>query len=122
MKATFFGQPRVVNCKGIMPFEDETVFPLSNSLTQLTTDFPKGVMMNSWPDELMAECHRQRIREEVKQIYLERSALKARRRYRPRLFERAMFIVGNWMILIGTRLCKRYEIPGLNSGIFSLSK
>ncbi len=77
--------------------------------------------MNSWPNEFMAECHRQRIREEVKQIYLERSSLKCHV-YRPRFFERTMFHLGNWMISIGKQLCKRYEVPRINGGIFYLSK
>ena len=66
--------------------------------------------MNSWPNESMAECHRRRILEEVKQIHLERRALKSRV-YRPRAFGRVMFNFGNWMISTGKLLRKRYEIP-----------
>ena len=59
----------------------------------------------------MAECHRLRIMEEVKQIRLETLALKSRRRSRPRVFRRAMFNFGNWMIAAGKQLHKHYEIP-----------
>lgn len=65
--------------------------------------------MNSWPNELMAECHRLRIMEEVKQIRLEKLALKSRVD-RPGIFGRAMFNVGNWMISAGQELRKRHEV------------
>lgn len=118
---TFFRKSKVVNCKGIIAFVDRRIAPISNSLHILTIDFAKGDMMNSWPNELLAECHRQRIREEVRQIYLERSARKSRL-YRPGLFERTMFNVGNWMISIGKRLCKHYEVPSVKSNSLYLSK
>jgi hypothetical protein len=76
----------------------------------LTIDFAKGGLMNSWPNEALAECHRQRIIEEMEQIHLERFALKSHP-YRPRAFGRAMFNFGNWMVSTGRQLCKRYEIP-----------
>lgn len=66
--------------------------------------------MNSWPNESMAECHRRRILEEVKQIHLENLALKSRV-YRPLVFGRAIFNFGNWLISTGKQLRKRYEIP-----------
>lgn len=69
--------------------------------------------MNSWQNELMAETHRQRIAEEIKQIHLEHSALKSRV-YRPRWFERTMFNFANWMISTGKQLRKRYEVPSVN--------
>ena len=65
--------------------------------------------MNNWPDELMAESYRQRVLEQVEQIRLEKLALKAHS-YRPRIFGRAMFNLGNWMISTGKQLRKRYEI------------
>ena len=67
--------------------------------------------MKSWPNESMAECHRQQIIEEVEQIRLERLALKSRRRHHPGVFGWAMFNFGSWMISAGRQLCKRYEIP-----------
>jgi hypothetical protein len=57
----------------------------------------------------MSECHRQRILEEVEQIRLEKLALGSRA-HRPRLFERTMFHVANWMISTGKQLRKRYEV------------
>jgi len=87
--------------------------------------FTKGVMMNNWQNEFIGEYHRQRILEEVEQIRLERLALKSRV-YRPRFFERAMFSFGNWMIVTGKQLRKRYtrsticlanrvdEVPSVN--------
>jgi len=75
--------------------------------------FAKGVMMNNWQNEFMAEYHRQRILEEVEQIRLERLALKSRV-YRPRFFERTMFSFANWMIVTGKQLRRRYEVPAVN--------
>lgn len=65
--------------------------------------------MNSWPDEFMAEYHRQRILQEVEQIRSEKLAQKSRMD-RPRFFERMMFNVANWMISTGKGLRERYEI------------
>jgi hypothetical protein len=79
-------------------------------IPELTIGFAKGGLMNSWPNEALAECHRRRIVEEVKKIHLERLALKSRL-YRPRVFGRAMFRFGSWMISAGRQLCKHYEIP-----------
>ena len=56
----------------------------------------------------MAEYHRQRILDEVKQIRLEKLALSSRV-YRPGLFERTMFKLANWMISTGKHLRQRYE-------------
>ena len=69
--------------------------------------------MNNWPNEFLAECHRQQILEEVEQIRWEKLALKASR-YRPRVFGRALFNFGSWMISTGKQLCKRYEVPDVN--------
>lgn len=69
--------------------------------------------MNPWNDEKTAEYNRQRILDEVKQIRLERIALKSRV-YRPGLFERTMFNFANWMISTGKKLRKRYEVPAVN--------
>ena len=71
--------------------------------------------MNNWQHEFLGKYHRQQIREELKQIRLERLALKSRV-YRPRAFERAMFNFANWMISTGKQLRKRYEIPAVNCG------
>ena len=67
--------------------------------------------MNSWPDELMAECRRQRILEEVEQIHLEKLALKSRVN-RTHFFGWIMLSFGNWMISSGKQLRNRYEVPG----------
>jgi hypothetical protein len=66
--------------------------------------------MNYFQDEYTAEYNRQRILDEVKQIHLEKLALKSRV-YHPGLFERTMFNFANWMIATGRQLRKRYEIP-----------
>lgn len=65
--------------------------------------------MQNWPNEFMAEYHRQRILQEVEQIRLEKLAQKSRMD-RPRFFERIMFDVANWMISTGKGLRERYEI------------
>jgi hypothetical protein len=65
--------------------------------------------MNSWPNELMAESHRQRILQEAEQIRLEEIAQNAGRD-RPGLFERMMFSTANWMVSTGKQLHKRYAI------------
>ncbi len=69
--------------------------------------------MNNWPDELMAECYRQRILEEVEQIRLERLALKTHL-YHPSIFGRTMLNFGNWMISTGKQLRERYEVHDIN--------
>ena len=68
--------------------------------------------MNNWQIEFMAEYRRQEILQEVERIHLEKLALKSHA-YHPRLFERTMFNVANWMISTGKQLRKRYEIPSV---------
>ncbi|HSB00007.1 MAG TPA: hypothetical protein VLE49_05105 [Anaerolineales bacterium] len=68
--------------------------------------------MYNWQNEFMAEYHRQEILQEVEQIRLEKLALKSRV-YHPRLFERTMFNLANWMISTGKQLRKRYEVPAV---------
>ena len=70
--------------------------------------------MNNWQNEFMPEYHRERIMAEIKQIRLERLALKSRV-YRPGLFARTMFKFATWMITTGKQLRKRYEVPAVNS-------
>jgi hypothetical protein len=65
--------------------------------------------MNNWTNEYMAEYHRQEVLEQVEQIRLEKLTVTSRV-YRPRLFERTMFNIANWMISTGKQLRKRYEI------------
>ena len=69
--------------------------------------------MNYFQDEYTAEYNRQRILDEVKQINLEKLALKSRV-YHPGLFERTMFNFANWMVSTGKQLRKRYEIPSVD--------
>ena len=69
--------------------------------------------MNPWQDELTAEYNRNRVREEIEQIRLEKRVRNARV-YRPRAFERTMFRFANWMIATGKQLRKRYEMPAVN--------
>jgi hypothetical protein len=68
--------------------------------------------MNVWDLEKTAEYNRQRTVEEIEQIRLERLAMQSRP-YRPGLFARSMFNFGNWMILTGKNLRRRYEIPAV---------
>jgi hypothetical protein len=63
----------------------------------------------NWPNEFLAEYHRQRILEELEKIRLEKLALKSRLDY-PRGFRQTMFKLGNWMISTGQQLRKRYEV------------
>jgi len=72
--------------------------------------FAKGVLMNNWHNEYLAEYHRQQILEEANQLHLDNLMLKSRV-YRPGLFERTMFNFANWMISTGMGLRKHYEIP-----------
>ena len=69
--------------------------------------------MNNWHDEYAAEYTRQRIREERKQIHLEKLALQSRSD-RPRLFDQTMFTFANWMIATGKQLRKRYAFLEAN--------
>ena len=69
--------------------------------------------MNYFQGEHTAEYNRQRTLDEVRQIHLEKLALKSRV-YHPGLFERTMFNFANWMILTGKQLRKRYEVPAVN--------
>jgi hypothetical protein len=83
---------------------------VAKNLSRIAIGFAKGVMMNNWHDEYMAEYHRQEILDQVEQIRLEKIAVKSRV-YGPGLFERTMFNFANWMISTGKQLRKRYEIP-----------
>ena len=69
--------------------------------------------MNYFQGEHTAEYNRQRILDEVRQIHLEKLALKSRI-YHPGLYERTMFNFANWMIATGRQLRKRYEIPAVD--------
>jgi len=72
--------------------------------------------MNDWQNKYIAEYlpeyHRERIMEEIRQIRLEKIAMKSRP-YRPGLFTRTMFNFANWMISTGKNLRRRYEIPAV---------
>jgi hypothetical protein len=68
--------------------------------------------MNNWHNEFLSEYHRRQILEEVEHIRLEKIARRSRL-YRPRLFERTMFRLANWMISTGKQLRKRYEVPAV---------
>jgi len=82
-------------------------------LTKTVIGFAKGVEMNNWHNEFMAEYRRQELLEEAEHIRLERIALKSRV-YRPRFVERVMFNFANWMISTGKQLRKRYEVPAVH--------
>ena len=69
--------------------------------------------MNYWQPEITAEHYRQRISNEVKQIRLEKLALKAQPT-RPSLLKRTIFNFANWMISTGKQLHRQYEIPSVN--------
>jgi len=91
------------------PSQTEGLFQCINPYIELTTDFAKGGMMNSWPNELMAEYHRRRILQEAEQIRLEKIVQRAGMD-RPGFFERMMFNIASWMISTGKQLRTRYEI------------
>ena len=65
--------------------------------------------MNHFLDECTAEYNRQRILEETALIRLEHQA-QPRRVGQPRLIERTMFKVADWMISTGKRLRQKYEM------------
>lgn len=67
--------------------------------------------MNTWPDELVAEYHRQRILDEIVQIRLEKLAQKSRVD-RLHFLRRVMFSLGNWMISLGGQLRDHYGGKG----------
>ena len=73
--------------------------------------------MNDWQNKYLAEYlpkeHRQQIVEEIRQIRLEKLAMRSHV-YRPSLFARTMFKFANWMISTGKDLRHRYEIPAVN--------
>ncbi len=71
--------------------------------------FAKGVRMNNWQNEFLAEDHRRCILQEVEQIRLEKLVCQADRH--PPLFAQTMVNVGNWMISTGRQLRQRYEVP-----------
>ena len=66
--------------------------------------------MNHWHNEYMAEYHRQDLIKEAEQIQREKLGIGSRV-YRPMLFARTMFNLGNWLIARGKQLRKRYEVP-----------
>lgn len=66
--------------------------------------------MNNWNNEFMAEYHRQVLVREAEQIRREKMGHSSRVDHSG-LFSRAMFNFGNWMIIKGKQLRKRYEIP-----------
>jgi hypothetical protein len=69
--------------------------------------------MNHWQYEQykqIDEFSRQRILSEVRVEKLVRQL----RVYHPSMFARIMFILANWMIVIGKGFQRRYEIPSAN--------
>jgi hypothetical protein len=66
--------------------------------------------MNNWNNEYMAEYHRQDLIREAEQVRREKLGHNSRV-YRPSLFTRVMFNFGNWMVVKGKQLRKRYEVP-----------
>lgn len=66
--------------------------------------------MNNWNNEYLAEYHRQDLIREAEQVRYEKPGYSPHV-YSPGLFARAMFNFGNWMIIKGKQLRKRYEVP-----------
>ena len=66
--------------------------------------------MNNWHLEVMAELHRERLLDAMRQIRLEQTAQKGNASH-PRRYARAMVAVSLWMITFGERLQKRYAGP-----------
>jgi hypothetical protein len=79
---------------------------------------PRGVEMNNWSQDYMAEYRRQDLIAEAEQIRLEKSADLNRNRFGP--FGRIMAGIGNWMIEKGKQICKRYDTrsPAFSSTSF----
>ena len=67
--------------------------------------------MNSFMEENLAEERRKDIIREMADIRLQEQALKSRV-YHPNWFTRTMQALGQWLIVRGEGLVKRYEIPG----------
>jgi hypothetical protein len=66
--------------------------------------------MNPLMEEYTLEEHRKDIDRELGDIHLQEQALK-NKAHRPSLFSNSMQRLGQWMIVRGEKMVKRYEIP-----------
>ncbi|MCZ2122087.1 MAG: hypothetical protein LC108_07480 [Anaerolineales bacterium] len=66
--------------------------------------------MNARLEEQLLKEHRRDIQNELKDIRLEKAALRAKT-FQPNLFTRMMEKLGEWLILRGEKLVKQYESP-----------
>ena len=66
--------------------------------------------MNLLREEYLIEEHRREIKRAVNHIRLQEQALKSRV-FRPNWFTHTMQRLGQWLIMRGQRLVKRYEVP-----------
>jgi hypothetical protein len=66
--------------------------------------------MNPLLEENLAEEHRRNITRELNSIRLQEEALKGKV-LRPSLFTHIMQRLGQWLIVHGEKLVKRYEVP-----------
>jgi len=66
--------------------------------------------MNNWHLEVMAELHRKRLVDVMRQIRLEQEAQKGNA-FHPGRYARAMVAVSLWMIAFGEQLHRRYAGP-----------
>lgn len=66
--------------------------------------------MNPLMDEYLVEEHRRNIKRELTHIRLQEQALKSRV-FHPNWFTHTMRRFGQWLIMRGQRLVKRYEVP-----------
>ena len=70
--------------------------------------------MNPLMEEYLIEEHRSDIKRELSHIRMQEQALK-NRVFRPNWFTRAMQRLGQWLIVQGEGLVKRYETPAKKS-------
>ena len=66
--------------------------------------------MNTFMEESLAEEHRKDIAREFTDIRLQEEALKGKG-YHPSLFTHTMRRFGQWLIVRGEKMVKRYEAP-----------
>ena len=66
--------------------------------------------MNPLMEEYTLEEHRKDLARELEDIRLQKLALKSKK-YRPSLFTHGMQRFGQWLIVRGEKMVKRYEVP-----------
>jgi hypothetical protein len=70
--------------------------------------------MNPLVEETLAEEQRRNITRELTDIHLQEEALKGRI-YQPGMFTYTMQRLGQWLIVRGEKMVKRYEVPSAST-------